>query len=131
LIPITVFKLRKEHLAAFEAQVITLFSARVIAHVKAVWPAECGELGDPAVAEIVRGAIQRGAALGLSTELDIVRFVDIAFILARDFDTNPLASWTRPILADKSAPSTARLDKLYQRMEEEFALIEKRKAGKR
>ena len=125
------FKLRKEHLAAFEAQVVTLFTARVIAHVKAVWPAECGELGDPAVAEIVRGAIQRGAAFGLTTELDIARFVDLAFILAKDFDTNPLASWTRPILADKSAQPSARLDKLYQRMEEEFALIEKRKAGKR
>jgi hypothetical protein len=126
-----VFKLRKEHLAAFEAQVINLFSSRVIAHIKAVWPAECGELGDPAVVEIVRGAIQRGAALGLSTELDIVRFVDLAFILAKDFDNNPLAAWTRPILADKTAPAGARLDKLYQRMEEEFALIEKRKAGKR
>jgi hypothetical protein len=126
-----VFKLRKEHLAAFEAQVVSLFAARVLAHVKAVWPVECGELGDPAVAETVRGAIQRGAALGLSTELDIVRFVDLAFILAKDFDTNPLAAWARPILADKTTPPAARLDKLYQRMEEEFALIEKRKAGKR
>jgi hypothetical protein len=126
-----VFKLRKEHLAAFEAQVVALFTARVVAHVKAVWPAECGELGDAAAAETVRGAIQRGAALGLSSELDIVRFVDLAFILAKDFDTNPLAAWTRPILADKATPPNSRLEKLYQRMEEEFALIEKRKAGKR
>ena len=125
------FKLRKEHLAAFEAQVISLFASRVIGHVKAVWAGECGELGDPAVTEIVRGAIQRGAALGLSTELDIVWFVDLAFILAKDFDTNPLAAWTRPILADKTAVPAARLDKLYHRMEEEFALIEKRKTGKR
>ena len=125
------FKLRKEHLAAFEAQVVNLFTSRVVAHVKAVWPAECAEIGDAAVVEIVRGALQRAAALGLSTELDIVRFVDLAFILAKDFDTNPLAAWTRPILADKTAPPTARLDKVYQRMEEEFALIEKRKAGKR
>ena len=125
------FKLRKEHLAAFEAQVISLFASRVVAHVKAVWPPECAELGDAAVTEIVRGAIQRGAALGLSTELDIVRFVDLAFILAKDFDTNPLAAWTRPILADKTAPPATRLDKLYQRMEEEFALIEKRKTIKR
>jgi hypothetical protein len=125
------FKLRKEHLAAFEAQVVSLFAARVIAHVKAVWAAECAELGDPVVAEIVRGAIQRGAALGLSNEFDIVRFVDLAFILAKDFDTNPLAAWTRPILADKTAAPAARLDKLYQRMEEEFALIEKRKTTKR
>jgi hypothetical protein len=57
--------------------------------------------------------------------------VDLAFILARDFDTNPLAEWTRPILADKTAAPAARLEKVYQRMEEEFALIEKRKAGKR
>lgn len=125
------FKLRKEHLAAFEAQVVSLFSARVIAHLKAVWLAECAEIGDPAVAEIVRGAIQRGAALGLSTEFDLVRFVDLAFILAKDFDTNPLANWSRPILADKTAAPSARLDKLYQRMEEEFALIEKRRAAKR
>ena len=125
------FKLRKEHLAAFEAQVVSLFASRVVAHVKAVWPAECGELGDAAVTEIVRGAIQRAATLGLSTELDIVRFVDLAFILTKDFDTNPLAAWTRSILADKTAPPGARLDKLYQRMEEEFTLIEKRKVGKR
>ena len=125
------FKLRKEHLAAFEVQVVNLFTSRVVAHVKAVWPAECAEIGDAAVVEIVRGALQRAAALGLSTELDIVRFVDLAFILAKDFDTNPLAAWTRPILADKTTPPTARLDKVYQRMEEEFALIEKRKAGKR
>ena len=125
------FKLRKEHLAAFEVQVVNLFTSRVVAHVKAVWPAECAEIGDAAVVEIVRGALQRAAALGLSTELDIVRFVDLAFILAKDFDTNTLAAWTRPILADKTTPPTARLDKVYQRMEEEFALIEKRKAGKR
>jgi hypothetical protein len=125
------FKLRKEHLAAFEAQVVSLFASRVVAHVKAVWPGECGELGEAAVVEIVRGAIQRGAALGLSTELEIVRFVDLAFILAKDFDANPLAAWTRPILADKTTPPAERLNKLYQRMDEEFALIEKRKAGKR
>jgi hypothetical protein len=125
------FKLRKEHLAAFEAQVVGLFAARVVAHVKAVWPAECGELGEPAVTEIVRGAIPRAAALGLSSEFDIVRFVDLAFILAKDFDTNPLAAWTRPILAGKNVLPAARLDKLYQRMEEEFALIEKRKTAKR
>jgi hypothetical protein len=125
------FKLRKEHLAAFEAQVVSLFAARVVAHVKALWAAECAELTEPAVTEIVRGAIQRGAALGISSEFDIVRFVDLAFILAKDFDTNPLATWTRSILADKAAAPTARLDKLYQRMEEEFALIEKRKTAKR
>jgi len=123
-------KLRKEHLDAFEAQVVSLFATRVVAHVKAVWPAESGELGDPAVTDIVRTAIQRAASLGLLSELDVVRFVDLSFILATNFETNPLAGWTRSILADRSLAPVAKLDRLYQRMEEEFALIEKRKGGK-
>src|SRR5260370_16822714 len=109
-------RLRKEHLAAFEAHMVNLFISRVTAHVKAVWPAECGELGDPAVAEIVRGAIQRGASLGLSTELDIVRFVDLAFILAKDLDTNPLPAWTRPIFAEKTPTPSTRFAQLYHPM---------------
>ena len=124
------FKLRQDHLDAFEAQVVSLFASRVIAHVKAVWPAECGELGDPAVADMVRYGIQRAGALGLSSEHDVVRFVDLAFILAKDFDTHPLARWTGPILSDRKLSPVAKLDRLYQRMEEEFTLIEKRRGGK-
>jgi hypothetical protein len=123
-------RLRKEHLAAFEAHVVNLFVARVIAHVKAVWPAECAELTEPVLTDMVRAAIQRGSALGLSTEHDLVRYVDLSFLLAKDFESNPLASWTRPILADRMLPPRGKLDRLYQRMDEEFNLIEKRKAGK-
>ena len=122
-------KLRKEHLEAFEAQVINRFTVRVIAHVKAVWPAECTELGEPAVNEIVKTAVQRAGSIGLSREVDIVRFVDLSFILARDFETNPLSSWTRPILADRTAAPNVKVDRIYQRMEQEFAAIEKRKGG--
>jgi hypothetical protein len=122
------FKLRKQHLDAFEAQVVRMFAARVVAHLKAVWPAECEDLDPLALTEIVHGAVQRAAAIGLTSELDIVRFVDLSFILAVDFDTNPLGAWTRPILADRSLAPGAKLDRLYQRMEDEFVRIEKRKA---
>jgi hypothetical protein len=124
------FKLRQEHLDAFEAQVVNLFVSRVMEHIKAVWPAECAELGDAAVAETVRSAIRRAAALGLSSEFDVVRFVDLEFILAKDFDTNPFARWTGSILSDRKLSPAAKLDRLYQRMEDEFALIEKRRGGK-
>src|SRR5260370_7581855 len=118
-------RLRKEHLDALEAHVVNLFISRVIAHVKAVWPAESTELGDCVVAEIVRGAVQRGASLGLSTEHDLVRYVDLSFLLAKDFEISPLAGWTRPILADRTLAPGSKVDRLYQRMDEEFALIEK------
>ena len=122
------FKLRKEHLDAFETQVVRLFASRALAHVKAVWPAECRELGDPALTQIIAAGIQRAAALGFSVEHDVIRFIDLNFLLAKDFESNPLASWTKPILADRALASTAKMDRLYQRMEEEFKIIEKRKA---
>jgi hypothetical protein len=124
------FKLRKEHLDAFEAQVVKLFTTRVVAHLKAVWPDECKELGDAPLGELARKAIQRAAALGLSAELDVVRFVDLCFLLGVDFETNPLAGWTRPILADPALSPAARMDMLYLRMEDEFNLIEKRRRGR-
>jgi len=122
-------KLRKEHLEAFEAQVANRFAVRLVTHAKSVWPVECAELGEVAVTEIVKTGIQRAASLGLAQEMDIVRFVDLAFILARDFETNPLSSWTRPILADRTVAGSVKLDRIYQRMEQEFAAIEKRKGG--
>jgi hypothetical protein len=121
------FKFRKEHLDAFEAQAIRLFTSRVLAHVKAVWPAETGELGDGPLAEVVGAGIKRAAAIGFSAEHDVVRFVDLAFILGKDFETSPLGAWTRPILADRVMAPSAKMDRLYQKMEDEFALIEKRK----
>ena len=122
------FKLRKEHLDAFEAQAINQFANRVVAHVKSVWGEACEELGDPAVRSLVQTSIQRAAALGIVMEYDVVRFVDLSFILAADFETNPLSIWTRPFIADRTLAPTAKLDRLYERMENEFTLIEKRRA---
>jgi len=124
------FRLRKEHLAAFEAHVVNLFLVRLTTHVKTVWPAECSELGEVALGEMVRAAVQRGSALGLSTEHDIARYVDLSFILAKDFETHPLAGWARGILADRLLSPRMKLERLYQRMDEEFTSIEKRKGAK-
>jgi hypothetical protein len=121
-------KLRKEHLEAFEAQAVSLFAARVLAHVKTVWPEQYAELGDAVIRSTIQTGIQRAGMLGLVSEYEIVRFVDLSFILAADFETNPLSIWTRPFIADKTLSPPAKLDRIYQRMEDEFTLIEKRRA---
>jgi len=123
-------KLRKEHLDAFEAQAVALSAARVVAHVKAVWPEETAELGDAVLRSTVQAAVQRAGALGLTTEYDVARFADLSFILAADFETNPLSMWTRSIMVDKTLSPVAKLDRIYQRMEDEFTLIEKRRGPK-
>jgi hypothetical protein len=123
-------KLRKEHLDAFEVQAIALFANRVLAHIKSVWPEQSAELTDPVLRSTIQTAIQRAATLGLTTEYDVARFVNLSFILAADFETNPLSIWTRPFITDKTLAPVAKLDRIYQRMEDEFTLIEKRRGPK-
>ncbi len=106
------------------------FARRLVTHLKAVWPAECAELGDSALDEIVNNATKRAASFGLSAEYDIVRYMDLTFLLGKDFETNPLAAWTRPILGDPSLAPAAKMDRVYERMELKLAAIEKRKRGK-
>jgi len=84
-------------------------------------------LEDSVLRSMVQTGIQRAGILGLSSEYDIVRFVDLSFILAADFETNPLSIWTRPILVEKTLSPMAKLDRIYQRMQDEFTLIEKRR----
>ena len=90
-------------------------------------PDQAAELGEPGLLSMVQSAIRRAGALGLLSEFDVVRFVNLYFILAADFETNPLSMWVRPIFADKTLAPVAKLDRIYQRMEDEFTLIEKRR----
>jgi hypothetical protein len=73
-------------------------------------------------------AIQRAGILGLISEYDVVRFVDLSFILAADFETNPHSVWTRPFITDKTLSPSAKLDRIYTRMQDEFTIIERRRA---
>lgn len=124
------FKLRQAHLDAFEAQVVELFTKRVIEHVTAVWSAECNELGKDLVLNLVRDAIKSAVKQGFSTEYDVVRFVSLTFLLGPGFETNPLSAWVKPILLDRSLLSEVRMDRLYQRMHDQFSIIERRQAPK-
>ena len=86
------FKLRQEHLQAFEAQVVRQFTVRVLTHVKAVFPEECAELGEPGVPALF--VLDGAPVKGLSGTLTV--------LADHGFDDAEAIEWL--FMADDSLP---------------------------
>jgi hypothetical protein len=87
-------------------------------HLLRFFPARCRELGDRFDAEILAG-MAKARGYGFREPGDISRFLDIAFGLGADFDTDPDLAWARGYLVpqEPDGPS-ARMDALVAAVEE-------------
>jgi hypothetical protein len=91
------------------------FAERLMAHVRKVFPDECAKLGEPALRQRVEAGIARAEEHGFTAERDVVRFVDVRFLLGDEFEARSRTSWAAAILEDHrphELPST-RMDRLW------------------
>jgi len=108
---------------------VSLFTARVIAHLKAVCRLNVENWAGLPLARRQKPLFNAPHRSGYPTS-SISCVLWILRYPGQRFRDDPLSSWTRPILADRTLAPAVKVDRLYQRMEQEFAAIEKRKAGK-
>ncbi len=107
-------RLRKEQLEAFERYMREGFVRRVMAHLRRFFPAQCAELGDQGLREMVHYGIERAGSYGIEAEGDISRYIDLMFEFGRDFDSD--LRWAAEILNDESIESPSeRMDRLCER----------------
>lgn len=64
------------------------FAERARRHLVRLWPIRCRDLGDQAVRERIDEAVTRARVYGLTTERQAICFLDMTFLLGRDFDRN-------------------------------------------
>ena len=96
------------------------FECRVFAHLTRVFPLPCKDLGEEAVRKRVRAGIASAAGYGITSEYDVVRYVDLMFILAEDFDKAPNLSWAARILTAEQLHPKEKMDGLYERLSKEL-----------
>lgn len=113
-------RIRKEQYDILVQQAIHNFENRMYAHATKVFPDECKALGEEGVRRLIKEGIERAARYGIEIEYDVARFVDLQYILAPDFDTNPEIPWAAAILKAPDLDATKRLDRLYERTEAEL-----------
>lgn len=91
------FVVRTAQIAALRRGVRQRFVAEVAAHVRQHFP---DAVPSADVEPLVEHGFERATAHGFESRSDVYKYVDLAVVLGRDFDTD--VPWARDILADGS-----------------------------
>jgi hypothetical protein len=81
-------------------------------HIRTALPETYDALGYEGVRESVLIAVQKAEHYGLERWPEIVRYLDVMYILGFDFDDDPYYSWAQQVLTDTDLPPDEKMDTL-------------------
>lgn len=95
----------------------------MVAHLKRYFPDRCAHLSDEDVRESIRYGIERANAYEICIEQDVSRYINLMYILGRDFDRDPELPWAQAILSGRALKGlkTVKMDVLYEEAERYLA----------
>ena len=117
-------QIRKEQMDAFEDKERKAFEEEMIPHVRKVFPNEFRDMGEAQVRELVRAGFDKTTEYEIVTKRDRAGYIDLMFVLGRDFDTDK--PWAQEILRETDLAPCDRLDQVRYKAGEE-KLAEKRR----
>jgi len=94
------FKIRSHHHNAFRAVRLRLFEDRAIQHLRGCFPLETEPHSDDQLRVRVRECIGRASAHGLTTERQVMAFVDVTYIKGVRFDADPDGVWAKKVASN-------------------------------
>jgi hypothetical protein len=107
--------IRKEQLAVFGPVGKNAFEARVVAHIKKVFPEQSQTLGEPKLQETIQYGTQRAAAHRIISERDVCKYIDLMILYGRDFDKDPNLPWVQSVLQNPAIRDPAsKIERLYK-----------------
>jgi len=92
------FKIRKAQMEAFEREAERLLPQRILRMLQGAYLEEYEEMGEEAVMKLVRAAIERAAAHGMTEHGDVAVFAGLAFVYGPGFEEE---RWAAGILRDE------------------------------
>jgi len=105
-------QLRPEQWISLKQDARERFEADLQAHLRSRFPQRVSEIGDAALAELVRSGIARAERYGVVTRMDVRRFVEYMVELGSDFDTDPAYPTVQQILNDPGDSGTRKMDRI-------------------
>lgn len=114
-------QLRKDQLKIMADHYQEDFWNRLLQHLRKVFPNDTQEMSGQLLLERARPTVNRAGEYGIEMEYDVVRFVDLTFLLGGDFDSSPETPWAGEILHDKTLTGTQKMDALWNYVQEHLA----------
>jgi len=108
--------IRREQMTLLEAYMAKRFRESVFQHVRQALADETKDMPDQQVVHLIDQGIQRGRDYGLSSERDLISFVDLMFAISPTFENTPDMRWAKKILLDKTVEGDVKMSLIYQRL---------------
>lgn len=103
------FQLRDQHVRGMEQVAEDNFVGRAVRHLRQTFPNTTAPQPDGNLSERVKRGIARAKPYGLTSEKQVMCFLDSGMILGETFDTHPDHAWAHAILvSDQPADWRAR-----------------------
>jgi len=109
------WKIRQEQVDALSRGVMEGFERRAVGHCRRVLTQQVRPYTDAQLRERVRACLPRAAPYGLTTEYEVLCFVDTSFLLGEWFDRDPVHAWALQVLQDSKLTPEERADLLLER----------------
>jgi len=106
--------IRNSQMEAFASAASGPFEDRVLAFLQQHFPKKCAAKGKTTVRDEIQHGVKQAREYELDTEIDTVRYILVAFVLHRDFDSDPAIPWAKSILRDTNAPNWLRCERLHR-----------------
>jgi hypothetical protein len=111
--------IRKEQMAVLEAAVGKRFREQLQAHLRQEFVEQTQPLSDAQLREAIDEGIRRGRLYGITTERDLMLFVDLTFILAPKFEEARGMEFARRVLLNSELDGEEKMSLIYQQLAEQ------------
>lgn len=108
------FRLRQEHRDAFRQGAMERFEDVALASLRRSRPEQVRRLAADELRTRVRKALGRAAAYDLTTEFEVVKFVETSLLLGDRFDTDPQNLPVQMLLKDKNLEPLRKAEMLVE-----------------
>lgn len=97
-----------------------MFIGRLVKHMLQTWPEECQIVSHEKLPTLIKDLVDQAGQYALVTEYDVARYATVAFALRKiNFDQSP---WVAGILNDYELPPRVKMNRIWRRLLQEFAI---------
>lgn len=106
-------RIRTDQMKVFGQAAMQDFANRMLTHIQQSFPEHFESLGEDNCHELIRHGIDQAAYYGITSEIDVARYINLSVVLGPDFDSDERYPWIRQILKDPRIKPGQKVQKIF------------------
>jgi hypothetical protein len=106
--------IRKAQMDEFAKYELKRFEDHMVIHLREKLSEKVKDISEDMLRSTVQKGISDSEKYGIKSEDDVERYIDLMFILGRDFDTAESSAWAGEVLKEEAMSPEERLDKILE-----------------